>query len=89
MAGWREDSPIFTSCARPTAFAILARCVVHWRAPAFPFAKHVPADPMTYFQDLNPIRYHDGPHCADDWQCPLFAVGFVLHDTRQQKTVDD
>jgi len=32
---------------------------------------------MTYFHDLTLIRYHDGPHRADDWQCPLFAVGWL------------
>jgi hypothetical protein len=32
---------------------------------------------MTYFRDLDLVRYHDGPCCADDWQCPLLAVGWL------------
>jgi hypothetical protein len=32
---------------------------------------------MTYFKDLDPVCYHDGPCCADDWQCPLLAIGWL------------
>jgi hypothetical protein len=32
---------------------------------------------MTYFNDLDLVRYHDGPCCADDWQCPLLAIGWL------------
>jgi len=32
---------------------------------------------MTYFNDLDLVRYHRGPCCADDWHCPLLAVGWL------------
>ena len=32
---------------------------------------------MTYFNDLDLVRYHDGPCCADDWHCPLLAIGWL------------
>ena len=32
---------------------------------------------MTYFKDLDLVRYHRGPCCADDWHCPLLAVGWL------------
>ena len=32
---------------------------------------------MTYFKDLNPVRYHDGACCVDDWYCPLLAIGWL------------
>ena len=35
---------------------------------------------MTYFKDLDFIRYHDGPCCADDWHCPLLAIGWLEND---------
>jgi hypothetical protein len=34
-------------------------------------------DSMTYFKDLDLIRYHDGPCCADAWHCPLLAIGWL------------
>jgi hypothetical protein len=32
---------------------------------------------MTYFKDLDLVRYHDGPCCSDDWHCPLLAIGWL------------
>ena len=32
---------------------------------------------MTYFKDLQPIRYHEGPHDADNWNRPLLAIGWL------------
>lgn len=35
---------------------------------------------MTYFKDLDLVRYHDGSCCADDWHCPLLAIGWLEKD---------
>jgi hypothetical protein len=32
---------------------------------------------MTYFKDLDPIRYHTDCHDADDWRRPLVAIGWI------------
>lgn len=32
---------------------------------------------MTHFVDLELIQYHNGPCDADQWQCPLLAIGWV------------
>lgn len=32
-----------------------------------------------HLQDLEICRYHPGPYCADSWQVPLRAVGWLAH----------
>jgi len=32
---------------------------------------------MTQFRDLDLIHYHNGPCDAEQWQCPLLAVGWL------------
>jgi len=32
---------------------------------------------MTHFRELELIRYHNGPCDADEWHCPLLAVGWL------------
>jgi len=32
---------------------------------------------LTYCRDLNRIQYHRGPTDADEWQCPLIAIGWL------------
>jgi hypothetical protein len=34
---------------------------------------------MTYFADLSPCSYHNGPFDAGNWRCPLLAVGWLDH----------
>jgi hypothetical protein len=32
---------------------------------------------MTHFQDLDAVHYAGGPHDADNWNCPLLAIGWL------------